>query len=196
MGLGKQGEEFPKRPPSTAGVRMNPDVQPGDIRDERARRRAWIDAISPVFHATIDEAVTVPPRVLMRNHNLQRCLFGILRAPRQRIERTPGQISTQAVDHLLIRIYLDGTASVDAGGGDRAVRPGDFTLFDLSQVMRSDTGEIASINLLMPRHSLDRRLGDLSPLHGRVFRQDLSPITQLMADHLRSLATCVEAADT
>jgi len=101
-------------------------------------------------------------------------------APRQRIERTPSQISVQAVDHLLIRIYLDGTACVDAGGGDRAVKPGDFTVFDLSQVMRSDTGEIANINLLMPRRSLDRRLGDLSPLHGRVFRQDLTPLTQLM----------------
>lgn len=174
---------------------MRPDIQPGDIQDERARKRAWIDAISPIFHATVDEAVTVPPHVLMKNHNLQRCLFGVLRAPRQRIERTPSQISVQAVDHLLIRIYLDGTARVDAGGGDRAVKPGDFTIFDLSQVMRSDTGEIASINLLMPRRSLDRRLGDLSPLHGRVFRQDLTPLTQLMGDHLRSLATCVEAAD-
>lgn len=171
------------------------DVQPGDIRDERARRKAWLDAISPVFHGSIDDAVTVPPTVLMKNYNLQRCLFGVLRAPRQRIERTPSQISTQAVDHLLVRIYLAGTASVNVGAESRAVSPGDFTVFDLSQVMVSDTGEISSINLLMPRRSLDRRLGDLSPLHGRVFRQTLNPFTQLMADHLRSLAQCVEAAD-
>lgn len=171
------------------------DVQPGDIGDQRARRRAWRDAIAPVFHATIDDAVDVPPTVLMKNFNLQRCLFGLLRAPRQRIERTPSQISAQAVDHLLVRIYLAGAASVDVGGDDREVRPGDFTIFDLSQVMKSDTGEISSINLLMPRRSLDRRLGDLSPMHGRVFRHDLNPFTRLMADRLGSLANCVEAAD-
>lgn len=171
------------------------DQQPGDIADERARKRAWLDAISPVFEGTIDEAVTVPPTVLMKNYNLQRCLYGLLRAPRQRIERTHSQISRQAVDHLLVRLYVGGTASVDVGRGERGVSPGDFTIFDLSQRMTSDTGEISSINLLMPRRSLDRRLGELSPLHGHVFSQDGSPVTRLMADHLRSLARCIETTD-
>lgn len=170
------------------------DQQPGDIGDDRKRKQAWRDAISPVFHAYIDDDVVVPRDVLMENYNLKRCLFGRLRAPRQRIERSPQQISQQGVDHLLLRIYLSGNACVRFGDREDNVGAGHFSVFDLSQKMISDTGEITSFNLLMPRRSFESRLGDLSSRHCTSFRFDANPITKLMSDHLRSLGHCIEAA--
>ncbi|WP_311274077.1 helix-turn-helix domain-containing protein [Methylobacterium sp. WCS2018Hpa-22] len=173
---------------------MNIDQQPGNIQDAAKRKQAWRDAISPVFHAYIDDDVEVSPNVQMKNYNLQRCLFGFLTAPQQRIERSTQQISQQGVDHLLLRIYLSGKASLRRNGSEIDVEAGRFTVFDLSQTMVSDATEVSSINLLIPRRSFERRLGDLSPQHGTSFRFDANPITRLMSDHLRSLSHCIETA--
>lgn len=165
----------------------------GAIPDHDLRRRAWQDAISPLYRCDIDREDPVAIGIGMRSYNLRRCLFGASRSPTMRVERSIEQISRQGVDHLLMRVFLTGQAHITVNGRSFDVGAGTFQVFDLSQHMVSETDEKSILHVVLPRRAFEKRLGDVSERHGHVFAADLNPVTRLLKDHLGNLAGCIDA---
>lgn len=177
---------------------MQPEVIDPNIHlleDERQRREAWIQAISPVFMPTLDRDTPVPREAGFRCWNLGRILLSAIQASPQTIERTPSQIATQGVDHVILRLYTSGRSSLDTAAGDAAIAPGSFVLFDLSQRARSISAGMTGINLCIPRRLFDRRVGEVSDLHRGLFEQQGQPLLRLLSDHMRNTRHCLDTSD-
>lgn len=168
-----------------------------EIPDNKLRREAWIESASPLYRTDIDPDVPVGDDVFIRNYNLGgACILGKCIAPQMRMERSLEQISRQSLDHISFRVFLSGTSDLQVDGRKSDLRPGDLQVLDMSQWMRSTShGSKPVIHLIVPRRLFETRLGDVSEFHGTTFRPDASPVTRLMTDHMRSLATCIDAAD-
>lgn len=175
--------------------RMQPNVidpQLSGIADERRRREAWREAIAPVFETEMDPTVPVPRDIGFRCYNLGSMLYGTIRASAQTIERTPSQIATQGIDHVILRFYGSGTSGIDTPDGPADIAPGSFVLFDLSQRARSVSTGMTGINLGIPRRLFDRRVGEVSALHRGRFGADGSPLFRLLSDHVRNVGACLD----
>jgi AraC-like DNA-binding protein len=119
------------------------DPQFERIEDERERREAWHRLISPVFVPHIDRSVPFPRDVSFRRYNLERLLISSMRASAQTIERTQAQVATQAIDHVVLRLYASEISSVTARSGKQAIKPGSFVLFDLCNAAFTPTSNSA-----------------------------------------------------
>ncbi|KQO68756.1 hypothetical protein ASF22_19565 [Methylobacterium sp. Leaf87] len=165
------------------------------IEDEKARREAWIRTISPVFVPTLDRSIPLPRDIGFRCWKVDNTLLSAIEASPQAIERTRSQIATQAVDHVILRLYETGRSSVDTPSGDAEIAPGTFVLFDLAQRVRSVSKGMTGINLAIPRRLFDRRVGDVGDLHRGLFGQDGAPLVRLLADHVRNKRRCLDTSD-
>ncbi|CAO4173278.1 AraC-type DNA-binding protein [Methylorubrum populi] len=178
---------------------MHPEVidpQIHRIDDEKVRREAWIQAISPVFMPTLDRDAPVPREAAFRCWNLGAILLSAIQASPQTIERTQSQIATQGVDHVILRLYNSGRSSLDTAAGDAKIAPGSFVLFDLSQRARSVSAGMTGINLCLPRRVFDPRVGEVSDLHRGLFEQRGQPLLRLLSDHMRNTRHCLDTSDT
>lgn len=177
---------------------MQPDVidpHLSDITDERSRREAWRQAISPVFISEMDRTVPVPRDIAFRCYNLGTILFSAIAASAQTIERTQSQIATQGVDHVILRLYTSGASSIDTDEGPEDIAPGSFVLFDLSQRARSMSKGMTGINLGIPRRLFDKRVGEVSALHRGRFGADGTPLFRLLAEYVRNVRVCLDTSD-
>lgn len=171
------------------------DPQLDRIADERLRREAWRQAISPVFIPEMDKTVPVPRDIGFRCYNLGTILLSAITASPQTIHRTQSQIATQGVDHVILRLYNSGASSIDTDDGPEDIAPGTFVLFDLSQRARSVSKGMSGINLCLPRRVFDRRVGEVSAFHRGRFGANGKPLFKLLADHVRNVRACLDTSD-
>jgi AraC-like DNA-binding protein len=166
------------------------------LSDFRSKREAWIEAAHPLYRADIDADWGFDDAAYIRNYNLGTCILGACHAPQMSSERTLEQISRQAIDHLSFRVFLAGASDLHVEGRTVDIRAGHLQVLDMAQPMRSHSrGSKPVIHLIVPRRAFERRLGDLASFHGAMLDPAGSPVTRLMLDHMRSLASCIEAAD-
>ena len=165
------------------------------IEDEGARREAWVRAIGSVFMPILDRSVPVPRDVGFRCWRVGPILLSAIKAGPQAVERTRTQIATQAVDHVILRLYTSGRSGIDEPSGDREIPEGALALYDLSQRSRSVSQGMTGINLALPRRMLDTRVGDVGALHRGLFLQEGRPLVRLLSDHMRNTRHCLDASD-
>lgn len=166
------------------------------LSDFSAKREAWIEAADPLYRADIDADWGFDDAAYIRNYLLGSCILGACHAPQMSSERTLEQISRQAIDHLSFRIFLAGTSNLHVDGRAVDIKAGHLQVLDMAQPMRSHSrGSKPVIHLIIPRRAFERRLGDVSAFHGAMLDPTQSPVTRLMVDHMRSLASCIDAAD-
>ncbi|WP_027173167.1 AraC family transcriptional regulator [Methylobacterium sp. 10] len=165
------------------------------IADDEARRRAWIDSLASFFVTEIDPDAVVPTSAFHRYHHMNHLVFGEIEASPQTIQRTPTLVAAQNIDHVVLRLYTSGRTNISTGGDEREIAQESFVLFDLSQPIRSETKGMTGLNLAVPRRLIEGG-GDLSAWHGQILPSASSPITKLLADHLRNISACLKTATT
>lgn len=176
--------------------RMITEQKFADLPSFEAKREAWVEAANPLYRADIDADWGFDVSAYIRNYNLDSFILGACHAPQMKSERTLEQISQQSIDHLSFRVFLSGTSDLKVEGRSFDIRAGHLQVLDMAQPMESHSrGPKPVLHLIVPRRAFERRLGDLSPHHGAMLDPDRSPITRLMVDHMRSLVSCIDAAD-
>ncbi|WP_082487495.1 AraC family transcriptional regulator [Methylobacterium sp. Leaf89] len=165
------------------------------IADNNTRRRAWIDALADLFEVRCEQDVFVPCSVYQRYYNLKKMMFTETDGFKQVAERKLSQIANQNIDHICISLQLSGRKKIATGRCVSEIEKEMLVVFDLSQELSIDrAGGGAELGAIVPRRVLDGWRGDPSSWHGRVIPPTTTPLTLLLADHLKGLRTCLRTA--
>ncbi len=101
--------------------------------------------------------------------------------------RTNKLIAKDGLEHFLVQLYLQGTASVQsARRSDATARAGDIILVDLARPSAGFVDHYSNLNMVIPRHVLLARCPNIERCHGAVLSRD-SIFGRLLGEHILSL---------
>lgn len=178
---------------------MEPDViDPGiaHLDDERMRREAWIETVSPIWTATPDRSSPHPWQASFRAWKVGGVHLYKTHSSPQTVERTRSQVATLAVDHVYLQQHVTGHSSVEVASDEQAITSGTIVLVDLAQpVFGRSTTSVDGIGLCIPRRLFDARAGEIGRLHRSTFTRTGSPLNRLLSDHMRNMQDCLDTSD-
>lgn len=178
---------------------MEPDViDPGIARldDERLRREAWIETVSPIWTATPDRSAPHPWQASFRAWKVGGVHLYKTHSSPQTVERTRSQVATLAVDHVYLQQHVTGHSSVEVASDEQEITAGTTVLVDLAQpVFGRSTTSVDGIGLCIPRRLFDARVGEIGRLHRSTFARTGSPLNRLLSDHMRNMQDCLDTSD-
>ncbi|MBA9061616.1 hypothetical protein GGQ91_000977 [Methylobacterium fujisawaense] len=169
---------------------MSPEtIDPGfdRIESDAERREAWMRAVASVVIPRLDPDVPVPRSARFHSWRVGGIVLNEIRASAQSIERTPFQIGSQNVDHVLVRLFASGRTALVTPKGDVPIALGAIGLFDLTRRSHSRSKGMSGLNLIMPRRRFDTRVGDVAGLHQSIVAPRGRPLIRLLADHMRNI---------
>lgn len=166
-----------------------------EIDDERDRVEAWTQAVSTVARPTLHPDVPVPRFARFHSWRIGGLILNEVVAPAQVFERTPYQIASQGVDHLVLSLHTSGRSSLLDMEGERPVPLGSIRISDMSQQYQLRSFGMRGLNVFIPRRYVDRRLGDVSGFHQLVIGSREKPLVKLLADQVRNTHACIEQID-
>jgi AraC-like DNA-binding protein len=147
---------------------------------------AWREAVAPFWEVEIRKEDTPDFRGQSEVYHLGNAIIGFTAASELRIERNPGLVARMGVDHVAAMVRLEGHATVQIGGSEVPMGPGDICLLDLSQPLAIESSDYRAMTLIMPRALFPERGARLGDAHGAILRGETAFGT-LVNDHLRSL---------
>jgi AraC-like DNA-binding protein len=154
----------------------------------RAAFSRWQERCSALFEVLPTERFGADDfKVDVTSFHLGSMVLSKTSATGQRYARSPALIANSGVDHLVIQLLRRGGTRGRTGAKDYLTTPGDISILDLSQTMRTAAIDYSQIAMFVPRAALLPALPDIEALHGVVLRAD-HPRTRILADHLNSLA--------
>ncbi|WP_081636613.1 AraC family transcriptional regulator [Methylobacterium sp. 285MFTsu5.1] len=173
-------------------------IDPGfdQIESDRDRAQAWVQAVSTIVRPTLTAATPVSRCVRFHSWQLGGLILNEIAAPPQIVERTPFQIASQGVDHVMLSLITAGKASVITSDGEQAIPVGSVSFFDLSQQSQARSWGVSGLNVIIPRRYLDARLGEPSDLHQSIISPSNQPLVRLLSDLIRNTHSCIEQLDT
>ncbi len=166
------------------------------IAQDARRGRAWLSNLAPLFEGYLCEGAVVPPGSYMRYHHLGEIVLADTAGPAQVIERSAGLVTTQALDHLILRTHIGGQARITTGAHTRHAGPGDLALLDFARPVHVVMPPLTTVAVIVPRRllaSIGREYDDRG-WHGRVVTSDDDPFVGLLAEHLIRLVRCLPSA--
>lgn len=178
--------------------RLMPDfIDPGfdQIESDRDRAQAWVQAVSTIVRPTLTAEEAVTRRVRFHSWQLGGLILNEIDAPPQVVERTPFQIASQGVDHVMLSLITAGKVSLIASDTEQPVPIGSLILFDLSQQSQARSQGVSGLNVIIPRRYLDARLGEPADLHHSVISPGSQPLVRLLGDLIRNTHSCIEQLD-
>lgn len=162
------------------------------IIDSRALTREenyehWRMGLASLFEAQPLDADMGQFSADLETHNLGSLLIGRSSASPQTFRRDNNLVSAVGIDHLLIQLYVNGECEFDAEGYETRGKTGDIVCFDLSRQMRSQTTNLDTISVVVPRQLIRLNPRTFDSLHGAVLSGD-SSLGLLLGEHLKSMA--------
>ncbi|MDV2986688.1 UNVERIFIED_CONTAM: AraC family transcriptional regulator [Methylobacteriaceae bacterium AG10] len=142
----------------------------------------------------IDQDTVVPSSVFRRYYNLKQIVFGEIEAPAQVMERSASYVAAQNFDHITLNLQVAGRAQITAANRCGEVGQEAFTITDMGQPIKLEITRARGLRVTLPRRLLNGWRGDLSDWHGRSVPSTDSPLTRLLANHLKSMAACLPTA--
>ena len=149
---------------------------------------AWREAVAPIWDVRIRKEDTPDFRGRSEVYHLGNAIIGFTAASELHIERSRSLVARMGVDHIAIKMRMDGHARVEAAGRGAALSPGDIAVLDLSRSLSLQSTEYRAMTLIMPRALFPKDGQNLDDAHGLILRGS-TPFGTLMRDHLRSLGT-------
>lgn len=151
---------------------------------------AWREAVAPFWDVEIRREDTGDFRGRSEVYHLGNAILGFTAASELRMERSRELVACMGVDHIAAKVRMKGHATVQAGGSEAVMPPGDVCLLDLSQPLALRSTGYRAMTLIMPRTLFPDQGDRLSGAHGTVLR-GVTPFGTLVNDHLRSLGANV-----
>nr|WP_222532870.1 helix-turn-helix domain-containing protein [Azospirillum sp. 412522] len=153
----------------------------------RAGFARWRDLLSILFEAepagAADEAGFAGSATAFHLGSLLMLRIG---GPAMALRRTNAAIARDALDHCMVKLYLDGGCTVSKGGSTVAMRTGDVGFLNLGCPVAVETSAFQLLALAIPRQGLAPLVKAPDALHGLVLPAG-SAIGMLLNDHLRAL---------
>ena len=147
---------------------------------------AWREAVAPFWDVRIRKEDTQDFRGRSEVYHLGNAIVGFTAASELRIERSQALVARMGVDHVAIKMRMEGHAIVRAGDREATLAPGDVALLDLSRPLALESDNYRAMTLIMPRALFPENGEGLDAAHGTILR-GTTPFGTLVSDHLRSL---------
>ncbi|WP_084030766.1 helix-turn-helix transcriptional regulator [Bradyrhizobium paxllaeri] len=168
------------------------DPRLSEVKDDQSRFAAWQDLTSSLFVSKKREPASTNCEPSFRCFNLDRLLFLDHSIGAHDAERTPAQIVSQGVDHILLGLHTFGVTCLMRSDGDAVATAGDFVVLDLAQTFRSVTDGSSAIHICIPRRHFDSRGRKIGAWHMEVLPSRTQPLLKLLSDHLFSMRACLD----
>jgi AraC-like DNA-binding protein len=152
----------------------------------RQQFAAWRDVLGGTHDADLPEGQQSGDgfRAAATAWNWGEVLMIDARTEAQRLQRSPGRIRADQIDHYAVRLHRGGTWQGEAGEHVVEAGAGDVMFLDLARPTRSRATLTDNFTMILPRDMLDAVLPP-ADLHGHVVRGGLG---LLLGDWLGSLA--------
>lgn len=147
---------------------------------------AWREAVAPFWDVRIRKEDTPEFRGRSEVYHLGNAIVGFTAASELRIERAQGLVARMGVDHVAVKMRMDGHARLEAAGREAPLAPGDVALLDLSRPLSMHSTDYRAITLIMPRALFPEAGQGVEEAHGTILSGS-TPFGRLVGDHLRSL---------
>lgn len=165
-----------------------------EVDDDQMRFEKWQQLTSSLFVASKKSPMVGSRDLSFRCYNLDRLLFFDHSAGAYGAERTPSQIVTQGVDHILLGLQTVGTTLLMRSDGVAMAGVGDLVVLDLSQRFQFATEGMSAIHICLPRRRFENHARKMGARHMQILRSEGEPLLKLMADHLLNMRTCLHHA--
>ena len=153
----------------------------------RAGFTRWRDLLSILFEAepagAADETGLAGSATAFHLGSLLMLRIG---GPAMALRRTNATIARGALDHCLVKLYLEGNCTLSKGGNTGTMRTGDIGFLNLGSPVAVETSAFQLLALVIPWDGLDPLVKAPEALHGLVLSAD-SAVGMLLNDHLRAL---------
>ncbi len=124
------------------------------------RYEVWRESISVVFD--IDSKTKIQPEVFnaeLTTTHFSSILLNNTKSQGQNFNRSQKLIAQDDLDHFWLQMFIEGSSSGQWNRQQNStVRPGDIFLIDFSQPFSLKTTNFEDINLIIPRHILQKYL--------------------------------------
>ena len=165
--------------------------QPPELSPGAASFAAYCQVTQEIFTCSLPVGAELSEfRVDMTAWHLGAVMLGSIRASALSFDRSPAIVSASGMDHLMVQLYTEGGFCGSAGDRAITVAPGDICVFDLTQTLRTQASAFHNLTLLVPRPYMAASSDNVPALHGLVL-SGRDPLTELLAEHLRALASRV-----
>ena len=153
----------------------------------RENFEAWRASVSSLFDPSPEGSEMEAFYADLESHHLGHMLVGRCSMSPQRFHRSSALVGACGVDHFLIQLYVGGRSAYDADKALAEGSPGDIICFDLARPMRSQTSDMDTISLVVPRTMVRLIPRQLDELHGTRIPAH-SAMGVLLGDHMRTLS--------
>ncbi|WP_176817118.1 helix-turn-helix domain-containing protein [Franzmannia pantelleriensis] len=149
---------------------------------------AWRSLAMPFFEVLAREAGQRRLDGAILSYAMGDCLAGATQYNARGYRLTDGHIRRCEMEYVFVQLLRSGSVSGHAGrSGDAfSAGSGDVCIFDLSDPFEFDTSEGSTVTLVLPRHTLDRKVMRHG-LSGNVLSRR-TPMGQALGAHLLTLA--------
>jgi AraC-like DNA-binding protein len=152
------------------------------------RYEVWRESISVVFD--IDSKTKIQPEVFnaeLTTTHFSSILLNNTKSQGQNFNRSQKLIAQDDLDHFWLQMFIDGSSSVQWHRRQNAVvQTGDIFLIDFSQPFNLKSTDFEDINLIIPRHILQKYLPNVEKYHGAILPRD-SVFAKILGSHLLTL---------
>lgn len=164
------------------------------ISQDARRGRAWVRSQTPLADIRLAPDATVPLGAFHRHHHLGEAVLVAYEAPAQITERTAILVATQALDHVVLRMYSRGAARITVDDQVGECAPGDIIVFTLARPVQIEAQAAAGVDLVLPRRTLTDREDGMPNAHGQILVAERHPLIRLVSDHLQNVAACLASS--
>jgi len=158
-----------------------------DINMEE-RHSIWKESISSLFDSVLKpEDQHKPFNATLTTCHLSSMLLTSVSSVQQHLNRERKLIAKDNLDHFLIKMYTQGSSSVQWGKNNHLnARSGDIFLLDLNQPIKSLASDFSCLSLIVPRDMLSAKLPKPERHHGRALPRETT-LAKLLGEHLKTL---------
>jgi AraC-like DNA-binding protein len=154
----------------------------------KERHSVWKESISALFDSVLKpEDQHKPFNATLTTCHLSSMLLTSASSGRQHLNRERKLIAQDGLDHFLIKMYSQGSSSVQWGRNNTLnARTGDIFLLDLNQPIKSLASDFSCLSLIVPRTMLAMKLPKPERHHGRALPRETT-LAKLLGEHLKTL---------